>query len=272
MRNNQRRTGAAMAGPSAQPQSLNFVVPTEFVELPSEGKYYPSDHPLHNQKTVEIKFMTAKEEDILSSEALLKNNLVIDRLIESLLVQDVQVETLLLGDRSAILMAARISGYGNEYKVIHKCRKCFHENKTSFDLLNHTVNKDCLSEDFLQSKGVVYNDDTLTLDLTLPASGVEIGLRIMTGQLEKQFSDSENKDGIIVNFLSSVVAKVNQNTDPGYVRSFIEAMPAKDSKYIRDLYPQLTPSVKMTAEFTCEKCYTQSEEEVPLSAEFFWPE
>tara|TARA_B100002019_G_scaffold280618_1_gene283752 strand:+ start:175 stop:993 length:819 start_codon:yes stop_codon:yes gene_type:complete len=272
MRNNQRRTGAAMAGPSAQPQSLNFVVPTEFVELPSEGKYYPSDHPLHNQKTVEIKFMTAKEEDILSSEALIKNNLVIDRLIESLLLEDISAETLLLGDRSAILMAARISGYGRDYKITHRCRRCFHDNESSFDLTTHTVSKDCLSEKFLQSKGVVYNDDTLTFDVTLPTSGVDIGLRLMTSEVEKQFSSYENKEGVIVNFLSIIITKVNQNTDPSYVRSFIEAMPARDSKYIRDLYPQLTPSVKMIAELTCEKCYTQSEEEVPLTAEFFWPE
>ena len=61
MRNNERRTGAAAQGPAAQSQSLSFAVPTEFVELPSEGKFYPPEHPLHNQKTVEIKFMTAKK-------------------------------------------------------------------------------------------------------------------------------------------------------------------------------------------------------------------
>ena len=90
MRNNQRRLGP---GNSPQPSSpvgamsdLAFAIPTEFVELPSRGQFYPGDHPLHKKETVEIKFMTAKDEDILSSQALLKNGLAVERLLESLLI------------------------------------------------------------------------------------------------------------------------------------------------------------------------------------------
>jgi len=122
MRNNQkrlRRAPRAEAVTSAQATpSLGFVSPTEFVELPSRGEFYPEDHPLHKQETVEIKFMTAKDEDILSSQALLKKGLAIDRLLESLMVLDVDARTLLLGDRNAMLIAARISGYGSEYNFL----------------------------------------------------------------------------------------------------------------------------------------------------------
>ena len=272
MRNNERRTGAAAQGPAAQSQSLSFAVPTEFVELPSEGKFYPPEHPLHNQKTVEIKFMTAKEEDILSSEALLKNNLALDRLIESLAVEDIDANSLLLGDRSAILMAARISGYGSEYRLTYTCSECLSKTDTSFDLKNHTLEKGGLGEGFLQENGIVYCDDTLTFDVALPTSGVEVGMRLLTGALEKTFDQKGKKDGLITGFLSSVIAKVNKNTDPAYIKEFIDIMPARDSKHIRELYPKLIPSVSMKSRFVCSVCYTEKDQEVPLTAEFFWPE
>ena len=92
-RNNDERTGARQANegdstaavqaatqhPRETNQSgLNFVIPTEFVELPSGGRYYADGHPLHNQDTIEIKYMTAKDEDILTSRSLLKKGLAIN--------------------------------------------------------------------------------------------------------------------------------------------------------------------------------------------------
>ena len=67
-----------------QTTGLSYVTPTEFVELPSRGQFYSSEHPLHNQETVELRFMTAKDEDILTSQSLLKNGLAIDRLVSKL--------------------------------------------------------------------------------------------------------------------------------------------------------------------------------------------
>ena len=87
MRNNQKRLGAQPQAVAAQapPTGLTFEVPTEFVELPSRGKFYPADHPLHNQKTIEVKLMTTKEEDILASSALIKAGVVLERLMESII-------------------------------------------------------------------------------------------------------------------------------------------------------------------------------------------
>ena len=88
---------------------FSFVVPTEFVELPSKGKYYPEHHPLHNQETIEIKHMTAKEEDILTSRALLKKGIALDRLLDSVIINNkIKASQLLVGDRNAILIATRI--------------------------------------------------------------------------------------------------------------------------------------------------------------------
>ena len=130
-RNNSTRTGAPRPNAPAPPIAkktdnglFSFVTPTEFVELPSGGKYYPEDHPLAGVDTIEIRHMTAKEEDILASTALAKKGLVLDRLLENILVLDIDPRSLLLGDRSAIMIAARMSGYGNVYETEVKCPFC----------------------------------------------------------------------------------------------------------------------------------------------------
>ena len=258
MRNNQRRLGQK---PSPKPSSpaaaagMAFAVPTEFVKLPSRGQFYPQEHPLHNQETVEIKFMTAKDEDILSSQALLEAGLAVDRLLESLLVQDIDPGTLLVGDRSAILIAARISGYGDDYDVEQLCPKCVTKQEINFKLSDTTTINSCFEEDFMQENSITYNEETQTFDLTLPASGVQVGLSLIDGYGEREALSDDS----------------DERKDPKYVESFIEAMPAKDSRYIRELYPKMIPTVRLLHEFQCKACYHKGELEVPLRAAFFWP-
>ena len=109
MRNNQKRLQQAPPAP-ASPPGMVYTVPTDFVELPSRGMFYPAEHPLCGEKTIEIKYMTAKEEDILSSTVLMKNGLVIDRFLKSVIVdENIDPSTLLVGDRNAIMIASRIT-------------------------------------------------------------------------------------------------------------------------------------------------------------------
>ena len=134
MSRNSDRLGAQSVQSSAPPPQItqnndanpfSFVVPTEFVELPSKGKYYPEHHPLHNQETIELKHMTAKEEDILTSRALLKKGVALDRLLDSIIIDKrIKGENLFVGDRNAILLAARISGYGSDYSTKITCPSC----------------------------------------------------------------------------------------------------------------------------------------------------
>ena len=151
-RNNEERFGAhgdAGSDPvAAMPNPLDFVSPTEHVELPSRGRGYPQGHPLHNQETIEIKYMTAKEEDILSSRSLLKKGLAIERLIESVICdKNITARELLVGDRNAILIAARRSAYGNIYNTKVTCPNCTQVTPYDFDLNEATVyegdNFDC---------------------------------------------------------------------------------------------------------------------------------
>ena len=114
---------------------FQFVTPTEFVEIPTEGKYYPEGHPLHDQKTVEIRYMTAKEEDILSSATLIKNNMVIDRLLHSVFIdKKINPDLLFVGDKNALLIATRVTGYGPEYDTQVICPSCYSSTENAFDL------------------------------------------------------------------------------------------------------------------------------------------
>ena len=104
------------ANTASEDNPFSFVVPTEFVELPSKGRFYSENHPLHNQETIEIKQMTAREEDILTSRSLLKKGVAVERVLHSLMIDKrVDPGSLIVGDRNAIIIAARVSGYGHEY-------------------------------------------------------------------------------------------------------------------------------------------------------------
>jgi hypothetical protein len=95
-------------------QEPKFKFPTELVDLPSKGLLYPKDHPLSSGK-VELKYMTAKEEDILTNQNYLKDGTVIDKLLQSLIVTKFNYDDLLVGDKNSILIAARVLGYGKDY-------------------------------------------------------------------------------------------------------------------------------------------------------------
>ena len=135
MRDNSKRVGAAAQTAPEQTQTLDFSTPTELVDLPSKGRFYPEGHPLHGQETVEIKFTTAKDEDILTSPSLLKKGIAIDRLIQNVILnKDINVSTLLSGDKSAIMIASRINGFGAEYKTKVTCPSCEEQSEATFDL------------------------------------------------------------------------------------------------------------------------------------------
>ena len=132
-RNKERLGGVQQPDVSPPPQVLqgesgggfSFVVPTEFVALPSEGKFYPPDHPLHNAESIEIRQMTAKEEDILTSRTLIKKGIALERVIKNLIVdKTIDPDGLLVGDRNAIIIATRVSGYGNDYTTKISCPNC----------------------------------------------------------------------------------------------------------------------------------------------------
>jgi len=277
MRNNQRRTSRAAQEPPPQihPSAGNnaglaYVVPTEFVELPSRGQFYPQNHPLFQKETVEIKFMTAKDEDILSSTTLIKKGIVIDRLLENLIIEDIDSTTLLIGDRNAIMIAARISSYGSGYKAAVECPSCTVPVTYVFDLNKTNLLDKCFDKKFLDEKNVYFDENNKFFEFELPTSKVKVAVDPLTGADEKELTELDDEQ-LITSTLASLIISVNGNMDPGVIEGFIENMPAGDSKFVRTLYPNLVPNIDLKQKFVCDNCAHKTDVEVPLTAEFFWP-
>jgi len=288
-RNNQARTGVAEAPtdavenetpvePKAPPKQggLAYVTPTEFVELPSEGRYYPPGHPLYKQDTVELRYMTAKDEDILTSQTLLRKGVAIDRMLENLLVdQEIDVDDLLAGDKSALLLAARVSGYGDQYQTRVTCPGCKTASEYAFDL------NECKSHPgrvVTEEVSDVQTTPNGTFLVTLPKTEYQVEFRLLTGRDEKYLTEAANKkskmklpDSGATELLKRVIISVNDVTNGGEIGDFVDNMPALDSRFLRACVVGATPNIDMSQEYSCSNCGYESEMEVPLTADFFWP-
>jgi len=272
MRNNQDRLGppSATEDQSVAGASLSYAVPTEFVELPSKGKFYAENHPLHNQETIEIRYMTAKEEDILASVALIKKGLAVDRLLENIIVPDVNPKTLLIGDRNAVMIAARISAYGSAYVANVVCTKCLEAQDHTFDLKKVNYNLACFDDNLLTKYDISFNKEKIRFDYVLPKSSVKVGVKIPTG-FDEVVEEAVGENSAITALLSKIIVSVNENENPSEVSSFVDSMLAWDSRELRTVLPLMSPNVDLKQEFGCRSCGEEDIREIPLTAEFFWP-
>jgi len=267
--------GTSAVAASAAGSQFNWALPTEFVELPSKGRFYPPGHPLHNETTVEIKYMTAKEEDILTDRALLKKGIAIDRVLENLIVNKaIKLDDLLVGDKNAILVKARTTGYGSSYDTRVICPNCLTPCEHSFDLeeLGHIDFEQSLEDDEVELT------ESNTFRVTLPMSKVTIECRMLTGGDESSIAkkalrnDRKNEASTtLTTQLGMLIVSINDNTDKFTKAKFIAAMPARDSRYLRGILEKVTPNIDMTQDFECEHCGEQAVLEVPLNTDFFWP-
>jgi len=276
-RNNSKRLGAPQPDAPAPTTTKStdlfaFVNPTEFVELPSKGLFYPEDHPLHNEKVIEIKHMTAKEEDILTSEALLRNELAIDRLLESVIVdQDISVDDLLLGDKSAILIATRVTGFGPHYEVTATCGACGEKS-------NQVFNLDDIEPVKIDLPDGVQNEGDGVFSFDLPISKVRIYVRLLTSKDEKDIANnmiSKNKKQIqnpITGLIKGIVVQANEHTDKDMLHQFIEAMPLPDLKLLRKTYEKIKPDLDLNMDYACPHCDSEEKVGMPMTAAFFWPD
>ncbi len=280
MRNNQDRFGAKSDGGEAPIQSekgLKFVAPSEFVALPSGGAY-PQGHPLHGKETIEIFYMTAKDEDILSSEALLKKGIAIERFIENVIVdKKIKPSSLLTGDRNAIIIAARSSGYGNAYETSVKCPNCGSNSREIFDLdspkIKHSIHED-------EELGLTKSEDGYFIT-QLPHSKYTIKFRLLTGKDEMEMIElklSKKKTKIsglernVTNQFKRMIVEIEGVTDKSMINRYVGFMTSKDSSHLKKCYNLANPNIEIKNDFVCESCEHEQELEVPLNADFFWPD
>lgn len=272
-RNNEDRTKTRRAqAETVDPSSvLDFVTPTEFVELPSRGIGYPEGHPLRGQETVEIRFMTAKDEDILTSRSLLKKGIALERLIDNLLTNDALTsKEILIGDRNAIIIAARSSAYGHLYETKVQCPACQASNKVTFDLSAPEIK----IGDFDDFEYEETNFGTYVVET--PKSNVKVEMRLLNGQdeskLVKAMSKAKESEDVVTTQMKLYIVSVNDHKGKAFVDYFVNNVPAYEARWLRKCYEALAPNVKVSEEFECESCGFEQEMEVPFNTDFFWPD
>ena len=239
--------------------------PSEVIDLPSEGKLYPKEHPLSSGK-VEIKYMTAKEEDILTSANLIKKGVAIDKLLNSLIVtKNVNVDDLLLGDKNAIMVAARVLAYGPEYT-------CAVNNPNNNESITHTFNlADC------PFKKIPVDVKENEFEFDLPISKAKVTFKLLTGKEEKlidtelKSSQKINKDFSpeLTTRLRHVITSVDGDVTPSVINAFSQNILARDSLSLRQEISRVTPDIELKQDI--EIGGDVVEVNIPLTTEFFWP-
>ena len=238
--------------------------PTEIVDLPSKGLLYPSDNPLASGK-IEMKYMTAKEEDILTNQNYIRQGVVVDKLLESLIVSDINYDDVLIGDKNAVLIASRILGYGQMYKFDYAGEK--HEVDLT-KLENQEIDENLITPNINQ------------FDFTLPHSGNKITFKILSHGDEKKI-EQELKGLKKINKNASpemslrykhMITSINGDDNKGAIREFVDNMfLARDSKAFRDYMKKVSPDIIL--KFWREDWEGNDvEERLPIGANFFFPD
>ena len=247
-------------------------IPTELVPLPSKGKVYPEGSSLHNQETVEIRPMTAREEDILTSRALIKKGTVITELIRSCLIdKSINPDTLVAGDRNAIMTSLRITGYGSEYSADVECPDCGEKSTQEFDLTQ-------LPLKMLDTDPVNSGENIFLFEL--PYTKKKVKFKFLDGSDEAQINKLQerskkkgmkNSNMVTLRYRFQIQA-VGEVTDKTKIQMFIRNMPAKDSRALRAYIDSIEPGIEMKNWMECPHCGEESEVRMPLGASFFWPD
>ena len=243
----------------------DYKFPTEMVELPSEGHFYFEGHPLSSGK-VEIKYMNAKEEDILTSQNLIQQGTVIDKLLESLIVdKSIKIDDMLIGDKNAIMVASRILGYGKEYDI-------------EYDGVKQTVDLSKLEPVDIDFSKLTKGENKFSY--TLPSSKREITFKLLNGRDENKISEeinarkkiSENDTSELTTRLKHMIISVDGETKKSYINNFVEnEFLSLDSLAYRKHLATITPDVDMNMTV---KDSTGREQviTVPITVRFFWPD
>ena len=241
--------------------------PSEVIDLPSGGKVYPKDSPISSGK-IEIKYMTAREEDILTSQNLIKKGVVIDKLLNALIVTDgVAADDLIIGDKNAVMVAARILAYGPEYSVELTNQYTDEKFEHIFNLADCPFKKLPDNVDYSSSQ----------FEIKLPTSKVNIKFKLLTGKEEKVI-DTELKarqkvgqgSSEVTTRLKNSIVSIDGKEDQSIINDFVDnKLLSKDSLFIRQEIRRIAPDIELQQEVDMEGEMVKVD--IPLTIDFFWP-
>lgn len=263
---------SAMPTRNVMKDDFDFEIPVESVPLPSCGVTYATDSALSHRETIDIKAMTAKEEDILTSRSLIKKGTVITHLLRSCLVdKHVDPDDMLSGDRNALMTAVRITGYGADYNVEVDCPACGERSKQSFDLAALPIKR-------LNIAPIA--DGSNLFEFQLPLTKKTIRFKFLTGADEAELAviqERKKKQGLsaenlVTQRLMFSIVSIDGITDKSKISMFCRHMPARDSLALRKYIDKHEPGIDMKSWMDCPSCLEHSEVRLPIGAAFFWPD
>jgi|TARA_B110000908_G_scaffold120502_1_gene141210 hypothetical protein len=250
----------------------NNDFPTEVIDLPSKGKLYPESNPL-SKGTVEIKYMTAREEDILASQNLIRKGVVLDKLFESVVVEkDVNVGDIFIGDKNAILLATRILGYGKDYQVEVTDPFSGETQKTNIDLSKvqvKEVDTDFLSNENRYEFDLPIGKKTIIFRLLTHKDEIDINAEIAALQ-RLQKGEAVSQD--VTTRLRYMIQSVDGNEDRGFINNWVKnGLLARDSRALRKHIQEFTPDLDLKFDFTSEITGETEALDIPFGVGFFYP-
>ena len=243
--------------------------PTEEVTLPSKGLLYPENSSIRSGK-IEMKYMTAREEDILTNQNYIKNGVAIDKLLKSLIISPINFDDLLLGDKNAIMIAARILGYGAEYEIRKIHPQTGMESDGIIDLSkikDKELNKDLITE--------CKNE----FDFLLPTSKTDITFKLLTHSDESKIDTeiegmkklNKNTSGTIR--LKHTILSVNGDYEKRTIRDFVDnKLLARDARALRNYINEIQPGIDMSVDVEFKDGHVESNVILPIGLNFFWPD
>jgi len=245
--------------------------PVEVVTLPSQGYFYSELSPLSSGK-LSLRYPTAKHEDILTSKNLINKGIVIDEFLKAIIVDKINYDDLLLGDKNGLLIASRILLYGDEYEVQVKCPNCGASNDCKYNL-SDLESKEVDFEQFAKSE--------TEFSYTLPKAKIDIKFKFLTikdendinthiKRIKKGFKSDVDQE--ITTRLSYVITNYGGETSQQKIfRLISDEMPSVDSKSFREYLAQITPGVDTNVNFLCSECGHEQQITLPMDVNFFWP-
>lgn len=236
--------------------------PTEIIDLPSQGLIYPVDHPLRSGK-VEMKYMTAKEEDILTNQNYIQKGIVLDKLLEALTMNKFSLKEIIPGDKNALIIASHVLGYGKDYTF-------------TYDNKEYTVDLSTLDNKPFDTSLITPRG---TFKFTLPVSKTEVEFKLLTDK-DEELIDQEiqgfkkiNKESSsdVTTRLKHHLVVVEGSTDRNVIKEFVEFnLLAADSRALRLYIKEISPDVNLTSKVLVNG--VEEDIDIPISLNFFWPD
>lgn len=283
----QKKTATEEVAPPPQivkqndnPFGLSFVVPTEIVRLPSGGHLYNEGSPLRGIQEVEVKAVTAAEEDIMINDSFIQQGIVFDRLIDAIMITPgIRAQDLMDCDKIAVLMSARKTGYGNNIDFDAACNSCGHQYEMRVSLSSMLEKSAQNSYQPCSGDDWEYLSDSNTFSFTLPTTELNVNIKLLTPEdMESLQASRIQKERLnlphneTIDFLRAVLVSAQGVTDKSSLNKLAEILPAADARKIRVIHNKNLPQIETRQETICPSCGNEEEKEVPFSLGWFWSE